>query len=71
MDAKTIVGNYTEHDLSDMEKASVLAVKDNAKNLAFVILDRCPESREKSLAFTKLEEATMWATAAIARERCR
>ena len=28
---------------------------------------RCPESRELSLAMTKLEESVMWANAAIAR----
>ena len=27
----------------------------------------CPYSREQSLAFTKLEEAKMWASAAVAR----
>ncbi len=27
----------------------------------------CPGGREKSLAFTKLEEAKMWASAAVAR----
>lgn len=36
--------------------------------LAAKIIDNlCPESREKSLAMTKLEEAVMWANAAIAR----
>jgi hypothetical protein len=33
------------------------------------ISDYCPDSREKSLAITKLEEATMWANAAIARNQ--
>ena len=28
----------------------------------------CPDSREKSLAMTKLEEAKMWASAAVARD---
>lgn len=28
---------------------------------------RCPDSREKSLAMTHLEQAVMWANAAIAR----
>ena len=28
----------------------------------------CPESREKSLAVTKLEEVVFWSNAAIARE---
>lgn len=27
----------------------------------------CPESRERSLAFTKIDEAVMWANASIAR----
>ncbi len=38
-----------------------------AKYLARLIDEICPESREKSLAITKLEEAVMWANAAIAR----
>lgn len=33
-----------------------------------VLIDQlCPESREKSLAMTKIEEAVMWANASIAR----
>jgi len=35
--------------------------------LAAYINENCPDSREKSLAFTKLEEAVMWANASIAR----
>lgn len=38
-----------------------------AQVLAVKILDECPPSRERSLALTKLEEAVMWANAAIAR----
>ena len=38
-----------------------------AKDLAALIEKSCPDSREKSLAFTKLEEAIMWANASIAR----
>ena len=37
------------------------------KRLAYIVLDNTPPSREQSLAFTKLEEAVMWANAAIAR----
>lgn len=41
-------------------------IRDEAKGLAALINRDCPESREKSLAFTKLQEAVMWANAAIA-----
>ena len=38
-----------------------------AMNMAIVIANNTPESREQSLALTKLEEAVMFANAAIAR----
>ena len=37
------------------------------KRLAMDMARTLPESREKSLAITKLEESLMWANAAIAR----
>lgn len=43
------------------------AIRYKAKMLAAYINEKCPDSREKSLAMTKLEEAVMWANAAIAR----
>ena len=42
-------------------------IRSDAKRIAMVIMDLCPESRERSLALTKLEEAIMWANASIAR----
>lgn len=36
-------------------------------DLAEQVNDICPEGREKSLVFTKLEEAKFWASAAVAR----
>ncbi|MCO6436533.1 MAG: hypothetical protein J5J06_05550 [Phycisphaerae bacterium] len=41
------------------------ACRKAALDIAFL----CPESRERSLALTKLEEAMMWANAAIARNQ--
>lgn len=38
-----------------------------AKNLAYAIVNETPESREQSLALTHLEQAIMFANAAIAR----
>lgn len=42
-------------------------LRSHAKALAVDIVKFCPESRERSLALTKLEESIMWANAAIAR----
>lgn len=38
-----------------------------AADLAMLIATNTPESREQSVALTNLEEAVMWANAAIAR----
>lgn len=42
-------------------------LRDVAKDLAYVIKREVPNSREQSLALTKLEEAIFWANAGIAR----
>jgi hypothetical protein len=42
-------------------------IRNTLKNAAYFIEKHCPNSRERSLAITKLEEAMMWANAAIAR----
>ena len=43
------------------------AIRDLAKQLALLIVDLVPESREQSLALTELESSVMWANAGIAR----
>jgi hypothetical protein len=42
-------------------------IRDLGRQLAAGINEKCPDSREKSLAITHLEETVMWANAAIAR----
>jgi len=42
-------------------------IRHRIKDAAILIDAECPDSREKSLALTKLEEALMWSTTAIAR----
>jgi hypothetical protein len=49
----------------EVEKYELL--RKAGKWLALDILKHTPESREQSLALTKVEEAVMWANAAIAR----
>lgn len=67
MDTKTINNNFEYHPTTDEQVVSYEVIRSQAKGLALDIQSRCPESREKSLAFTKLEECVMWANAAIAR----
>jgi hypothetical protein len=47
------------------ERYEMLRAK--AKELALLIANLCPDSREKSLALTKLEECVFWSNASIAR----
>jgi hypothetical protein len=42
-------------------------IREAGKNLAMLFVGQCPESRELSLALTNIEQAVMWANAAIAR----
>jgi len=41
-------------------------LREKARELAILINISCPDSREKSIAFTKLEESIMWANKSIA-----
>ena len=42
------------------------SVSDLIKGMGGLIIDICPKSRERSFALIKLEEARMWANAALA-----
>ena len=58
---------FTYHPPKEDQVARYAEIRQNCKLTAELINQLCPDSREKSLAFTKLEEAVMWANAAIAR----
>ncbi len=42
-------------------------LRENCWDLAIILNEMLPESREKSLAITKVEEAMFWANACVAR----
>lgn len=65
--SKQIENNFTYHAPKEGQPEKYQVIRDKAKELAYVIDEAAPESREKSLAMTKLEEAVMWANASIAR----
>lgn len=59
--------NFTYHAPKAGQPERYTAIRNKAKELAEMLDSECPDSREKSLAFTRLEEAVMWANASIAR----
>ena len=64
---KTIENNFKYHTPKAGQPETYETLRSEAKNLAYLIMEKCPNSRERSLAITKLEEAMMWANAAVAR----
>lgn len=62
-----IENTFTYHPVKEGQLEKYSDIRKKAKELAYLIQALCPDSREKSLASTKLEEAVMWANASIAR----
>ena len=58
---------FTYHAPKPGQPETYVEIRDTAKGLAELVVAKTPESREQSLALTAIEEAVMWANAAIAR----
>lgn len=69
MDQDRIENNFTYHPPRGDQPERYEKIRENAKWLAQLINQLCPESREKSLAMNHIETAVMWANAAIARNK--
>lgn len=65
--AEDLQTRFTYHAPKASQPERYQVIRDNALDLAQIMVIHCPESRELSLAITKLEEAVMWANSAIAR----
>ena len=59
---------FTYHPPKEGQPEIYEDIRSRARNYAMYISQICPESRELSLAITKLEEVVFWANASIARE---
>lgn len=62
-----IENRFTYHAPKKGQPERYVAIRSKAKELAMLIDSTCPDSREKSLSVTKLDECVMWANASIAR----
>jgi len=58
---------FMYHSPKEDQQVRYVHLREEAKALAFTIERACPQSREKSLAITNLEQAIFWANASIAR----
>ncbi len=62
-----MANRYAYHEPKEGQAEKYEAIRNLAKTMAEFVDEVCPESREKSLALTNLEQAVMWANASIAR----
>lgn len=58
---------FTYHAPKGDQGERYVKIRDKAKELAVMIVELTPDSREQSLALTHLEECTFQANASIAR----
>ena len=62
-----LIKRFTYHPPREGQHLTYEQIRDTAKSFAFLLCGLCPNSRERSLALTKLEEVVFWANASIAR----
>lgn len=67
MDKNDLEARFTYHPPKEGQKEKYDSLRFSTREFADEIERLCPDSREKSLAFTKLEECVSWAVKAIAR----
>lgn len=63
----SIENNFKYHAPKPGQPEKYEALRSLAKGFAEAIDQLCPDSREKALAMTNLEQSVMWANASIAR----
>lgn len=62
-----LMKRFSYHPPNEFQTDRYTTIRDRARAFGQAIIRLTPESREQSLAITKLEEAVMWANASIAR----
>lgn len=66
-----IQNDFVYHPPRGNQAERYQTLREVAKGMAVQIVGLCPDSRERSLALTSLEESVMWSNAAIARNEQR
>lgn len=66
--ADRIKNDFGFHPANEVSAPQHAEVRSLCQDLAFKLDDMLPDSREKSLAFTALEEVMHWSNSAIAKQ---
>jgi hypothetical protein len=69
MEQHDLTNRFTYHPPKAGQPERYEFIRSKALEMAFMINDLVPDSREKSLAITQLEMCVMFANAGIAREK--
>lgn len=64
---KDLMNRFTYHAPREGQPERYQGIRMKGLLMAMEVEGSCPDSREKSIALTKIEEAVFWANAAIAR----
>lgn len=67
MEEYSVEKNFKHHVPGEEDLAKYTLLRADFRAVVERLLKTCPKSRERSLALTKLEEASFWANASIAR----
>jgi hypothetical protein len=67
MDERELTVRFTYHAPKGDQPERYERIRNSQRVFAQLILELCPDSRERSLALTHLEEVGYWANASIAR----
>ena len=65
MDVSKLISNFNYRKMSEKQIEDSQNVRELGVKLALLIDEVIPDSREKSLAITKLEESIMWVNKGI------
>jgi len=63
---ETIENVFTYHSPKDDQPGRYATIREQGRVLAQLILDNCPDHKDRDKAIDKIREAVMWANASIA-----